>query len=587
MKNVRAFSIAIGLIALSIPMWAQVSTGTPAFGSFTGTPDTVNLGNLNAHWDIPIRNKAGRGQNFTYDLINDSSVWYPVTSGSTKTWQPAINWGWQGLAQAGSVYATYNMTYSQGTCGQYGQGWYKIWNYTSVALSDEHGVYHSFNASGTYFTSSGDTACPPNSGAQPSGTIRTTDGAGWILYFSISQGSMGLSFYTPQGTYVNAPIYVNSVPPSPSGSTTDTNGNVISWSNGSFTDTLGQLALGITGSAPSNTTLSFANNSGGYSTYTVSYVSKNIKTNFGCAGIGEYSASNVSLVSSISLPEGTSYQFTYENTPGYSGYTTGRLASVTLPTGGTISYAYTGSNNGIECADGSTAGLTRTTPDGATTFSRSGSGNAWTTTEVAPSYNGVQDQTILHFLTDGFNFYEIERQVYSGSSTLLETKLACYEANDSSCSSSIGDSGTKVTAPITRIKTTNQMQGASGMQSSGSLDTYDSAGNIVTHAIYDFAAGASFGNLLQTTTTTFSTAYSTVGIEVPVEVKLTDGQSNQISDTKYGYTSGVTTTSGTPSHVTNYQTVQNQSSVQNWVAGSTYQTTSFAYFDSKRPASPG
>ena len=41
---------------------AQVATGTPPFGSFGGGPfDTVNLGNLNVHFGIPVVNKAGRG----------------------------------------------------------------------------------------------------------------------------------------------------------------------------------------------------------------------------------------------------------------------------------------------------------------------------------------------------------------------------------------------------------------------------------------------------------------------------------------------------------------------------------------------
>jgi len=560
---------------------AQVSTGTPPFGSFAGTPDVVNLGNLNAHWDIPVRNKAGRGTDFKYDLTYDNSIWSPVTSGSTKTWQPVANWGWQGLSGAGSVYASYSMSYQSGKCGQYGNGSYQVWSMGGVMLHDQFGVIHPFGASGTYMISTGGVSCPPNSGAQPSGTLRTVDtaGAGYILYYSINAGSMSLSFYDPKGGGISPPIYVNSSPNGSSGSTTDTNGNMISWSNGSFTDTLGQLALGITGSAPSNTTLSFANNSGGYSTYTVGYISKNIKTNFGCSGVGEYSASNVYLVNSITLPEGTTYQFTYEGTPGYSGYTTGRVASVKLPTGGTISYQYTGSNNGIECVDGSTAGLTRTTPDGATIYTRSGSGNQWTTTALAPAYNGVQDQTVMHFLTDGFNFYEIQRQVYSGTSTLLQTLLTCYEASDSSCSSSIGDSGTKVTQPITRVKKTTQLPGTSGTVSSGWIDTYDSAANILTHAVYDYASGNSFGSLLQTTTTTYSTAYSSVGIEVPIEIKVTDGNSNQVSDTKYGYTAAVISTSGTPSHQSGYQKVQNRASIQKWVSGSTYQTASYSYYD--------
>ena len=85
----------------------QPAISTPQFGSFGGGPDVINLGNLNAHWDIPIRNKAGRGTNFTYNVTYDSSIWYPVTSGSTKAWQPVANWGWTGLTQAGSIYASY------------------------------------------------------------------------------------------------------------------------------------------------------------------------------------------------------------------------------------------------------------------------------------------------------------------------------------------------------------------------------------------------------------------------------------------------------------------------------------------------
>jgi hypothetical protein len=71
------------------PAFAQTrpATGTPPFGSFGGGPDVINLANLNSHITVPVLNKPGRGTNFTYDLSYDSSVWYPVTSGSTTTWQ--------------------------------------------------------------------------------------------------------------------------------------------------------------------------------------------------------------------------------------------------------------------------------------------------------------------------------------------------------------------------------------------------------------------------------------------------------------------------------------------------------------------
>ena len=66
-----------------------------AFGSFGGGPfDTVNLGNLNVHFAIPVFNKAGRGTPFSYSWGYDSSVWYPVTSNGVTSWVHLSNWGW-------------------------------------------------------------------------------------------------------------------------------------------------------------------------------------------------------------------------------------------------------------------------------------------------------------------------------------------------------------------------------------------------------------------------------------------------------------------------------------------------------------
>jgi len=108
----------------------------------------------------------------------------------------------------------------------------------------------------------------------------------------------------------------------------------------------------------------------------VNYTTYTVQTNFGCSGVTEYGPTSVNLVSNITLPDNTSYSFAYEVTPGDTHtphYVTGRMASATLPTGGTITYNYTGSNNGVICADGTAAGLTRATPDGTWTYTRSGS----------------------------------------------------------------------------------------------------------------------------------------------------------------------------------------------------------------------
>src|SRR5262249_10140317 len=184
---------------------------------------------------------------------------------------------------------------------------------------------------------------------------------------------------------------------------TDRNGNQISVTGGGvFTDTLGTTALTMSGTAPNPITFTYTAPSGTNVAYTVKYTTFSIQTNFGCSGITEYGTNGTAtanLISEIDLPDynpttnpNSRYVFAYEPTPGHSGFVTGRLASVTLPAGGTISYSYSGGNNGIICADGSTATLTRTTPDGAWTYAQvKGSGSASTTTITDPQNN----QTVI------------------------------------------------------------------------------------------------------------------------------------------------------------------------------------------------
>src|SRR5207244_2542156 len=108
------------------------------------------------------------------------------------------------------------------------------------------------------------------------------------------------------------------------------------------------------------------------------------------------------------------YTFTYETTPNdmhTPHYVTGRIASVTLPTGGMITYGYSGGNNGITCADGSTATLTRTlSPGGVWTYEHAENGTAWTTLVTDPQGN----QTNMNFTY----IYETDRKVYNGSTGL-------------------------------------------------------------------------------------------------------------------------------------------------------------------------
>ena len=156
--------------------------------------------------------------------------------------------------------------------------------------------------------------------------------------------------------------------------------------SGTYTDTLDQPALTVAlATDPANTvanypdvvpvsqtlTYSYQGGDGGTSEYQLNYSAYNLATDFGCSGIIEaaglqvYNTSGtlvvgpVVLPASLSLPDGRQYSFTYEPTPGKSGYTTGRITSITFPSGGSVSYTY----GAINCADGSVMALTRTVND--------------------------------------------------------------------------------------------------------------------------------------------------------------------------------------------------------------------------------
>ena len=72
----RALCILLFLLLSLVPYsLSQVATGIIPFNSYGGGPfDTVNLGNLNVHFSVPVLHKAGRGIPFVYDLNYDSSI---------------------------------------------------------------------------------------------------------------------------------------------------------------------------------------------------------------------------------------------------------------------------------------------------------------------------------------------------------------------------------------------------------------------------------------------------------------------------------------------------------------------------------
>jgi YD repeat-containing protein len=209
---------------------------------------------------------------------------------------------------------------------------------------------------------------------------------------------------------------------------TDANGNSLTDgpNAGDLNDSTGQLALtatnGAIGPPRGADTYTYLDANGVNQIVSVNYSPYTQQTAWGCFG-GDIAPTSVYFPSSVSWPDGTSLSLTYEHGAGTNaGTVTGRIASMTLPTGGTISYAYSGGSNGINC-DGSPATLARTENGQTTTYVH--------TTKDA-NYHASTTETLPDGGTETFLFsggaYAAANTLYSdvvkdSSGAVISTKL--------------------------------------------------------------------------------------------------------------------------------------------------------------------
>ncbi len=553
---------------------AQVITGTYPYGTFDNKGfDTINVGNLNVHFSIPVLNKAGRGLPFYYNLSYDTSVWSPATVNGSTVWTPVPSFGWRGDTEIVTGYLSYSVvTVQVGSGGQ--RSGECIYTYdTNWAYHDPFGVTHQFSGwtvSNSY---------PTNCGADEStASLSSWDGSGYAL---------NLTSYT-KGTIVGADGKQIAVPNVNNGqaTATDSNGNQISVNgSGGFTDTTGNSVLTVAGSAPNAHTFTYKDTSGNSQTVSMTYKTYTVQTAFGCSGIGEYGPTSTSLVNSISFPDGSTYSFTYEATPNGSGNVTGRLASVTLPSGGTITYSYSGGSNGIICADGSTAGLTRSiSANGGSaastwSYSRTIPGTNESHTEVTDglsnhsAYDFVQasnqvTSTGTSSTTTTAVYYETNRSMYQGAETgtPLLSRQTCYNGEAQPCTTE------SFTIPISQIDTYETLN---GIEEHGSTAKYNASGMQTDQYNYDFGS-SSRGALLRHEVWTYGGGLPSLVTEDQVY----DGSGNLAGQTTYAYdTNSLTTSSGVPQHVAVSGSRGNLTSVVQYANASSTITTSSTYED--------
>jgi RHS repeat-associated protein len=552
----RNYCVSVLLFILALAAGsaeAQISTGTPPFNSIqNGGQDAVNLGNLNVHLTVPVFSKAGRGLNFNFQLGFDTSVWQSSNYVGQYSWGPT------------SAIFLETVSPSRALTGQVGHNTVQLqrcpkgarYNAFSFTYIDPGNTPHPFLGNIIYVTGTG---C----GSTGSGfTALASDGSGYTITVKSDLSSV---VYSKDGMQIT-----------PGAGLVDRNGNevtVVGFTGGGFLDTTStsstDYVLSYQDPNLNTTVYTYTAPSGAQASFTVNYSNYTVQTNFGCPNvINEYPPTSIPLVSQIVLPDNSTYAFTYEPTPGYPTSVTGRLASVKFPTGGTIAYSYTGPNDGINCADGSTTGLRRTTPDtgsGYWSYTQTpGTSGASTTTVVDPAGN----YTVIQFQ----NYTEISRSTYHGSvsaSNLLETETSCYTTSTPpSCLTS------KITPPISLYKNV-QLAGSGNLVSQKVLN-FDQYGNILTESDYDFGAGAP-GSLLKKTSITYATLTNITSF--PQQVTVTNGSGALLSQTAYNYGDTVTATSGTPQHTTPPGSRGNLLSVNQWINSANYLTKSYTYYD--------
>jgi hypothetical protein len=391
----------------------------------------VNLGNGNLHQEITLGTFPQKGNTppLTFKLIYDSRIWQNFgpssvwNSQNVKNNQGQASWGgwrFQDTARGWLELDTFPIP----NCGQIA---FPYWHSVDGSL-------HFLN-----FT--------PNNITNPACGTSTATGSGpsidsTAFLYQVTNFTFGSS--SPQGTITARDGSL--VFPTP----TDTNGNVYSVNtNGDLVDTLGRVPVQTTTNCnnnPNQICYDVLNSESVYtqgsspqgprSRYTVTLTTISVNTAFGESELTECSTNcTLQVISSIALPDGTSYSFTYDSGTSPGNY--GELSSVTLPSGGTINYTYAtyedlnGNRNrwANSWSDSTTGGTWTFNPQLITQCALGTQNCQQQLTRTSPT----GDDTVFNFTIINGAWKSSERN-YSGGSTsggtLLKTTTTNYTMNN-------------------------------------------------------------------------------------------------------------------------------------------------------------
>jgi RHS repeat-associated protein len=336
-----AFWMATAVVlGIGTPLRAQsylTSTGTPSFAApYPAEMGLVDAASGNLHLEIPLGSYPQRGGGTAnMKVIYDSHIWAIYNDGTTSVWT-TMQGGWRIV---GPSFWSEGIYPDQLDCT------------FDDTVTEPNGTQHWFHVD------LGGTGTRASGCSFSSATAYAIDSSGIQEQWTYADGNWGVNVYAPDGTLVSqGTIDANSMVPE------DSNGNY--WSYNSDLDPIDTLGRSfepdfefycVDGSCnPDPITFSVPNSQYGTSTgtsaYAFSYAALPVSTNFQLSGVSDCNdACTVTAVTSIGLPDGSSYSFTYDcyeagnaacNSPeGQSGYY-GTLTSMTLPTGATITYGY-------------------------------------------------------------------------------------------------------------------------------------------------------------------------------------------------------------------------------------------------------
>jgi RHS repeat-associated protein len=573
--------------------------GVKPYGTYNqGTVDTVDLLSGNLTVDIPLMSYPQRGgklgMNFIFHYQSGPAALEDFCDGEgdcTTVTGPFAHgpyldqsggWGGGGSDNVnGNVYVSISAVMPSGQLHQFGPT-------TNGALGGPsdgcpQAPWRSLDGSGYLLT--WDTSCNP--------TLTDADGTRFSFLYANSAVIPGINqesnlYATAGGSYGWSPAPTK---------IEDTNGNEITatYTSGSgpspdvisgWTDSLGRSISPPSSDSPTASdpypcptvsgqpTVSsswlwpFLGPNGG--TYPVKFCAIGVSESYVYwdPNLSEYNTYSTTApeIQSIVLPNGTSWQFTYDTSTG-----SGNLLQITYPTGGTISYEWTSNpfltyTCAFECYG---SGVMQRTLGGVTTpgvwtygYSHSSTTNYGVPVDFYTTVTDPMGNNVVHTFAslDPYTQFETETQYYQSASTLLKTVNTTYQDSKPFDSSSnwplylyaLGVEPTQVTT--TWAATSQESEVTYSYDSAlkfyfpeylgatfkgGSSTWTGTLGAKLTESDYDYGSGAP-GSLLRTTTSVFeytaSASYLNNNLlQIPYSVQVKNGSGTQVSYSYYGY----------------------------------------------------